>query len=62
MTVSSENRALFEKLGIATVRLDIPMGQFIETVGQQREALEWLAEQEARARRIESVRFWGCFF
>jgi hypothetical protein len=42
MTVSQQNREKFEKMGVAFVRLDVAMGQFIQTTAEQQKAFEWL--------------------
>jgi hypothetical protein len=59
MSVSPQNRAKFEKMGVAFVRLDIAMGQFIESNADQKEAFEWVNEQETRARKSSARQFWA---
>ena len=59
MTITPANRELFEKLGATTVRLDVHMGEFIQTVADQNQALEWLAEQDRATARREAFKYWA---
>jgi type IV secretory pathway component VirB8 len=46
-------------MGAAFVRLDIAMGQFIESNADQKEAFDWLHEQETIARKSRVRQFWA---
>ena len=46
-------------MGVAFVRLDIAMGQFIESNADQKEAFKWVYEQETIARKSSSRQFWA---
>jgi hypothetical protein len=58
MTITPNNRKLFESMGVHAVRTDL-LRAF---KGNQRippgEALEWLSEQEGKQRRRETWRYW----
>jgi hypothetical protein len=56
--ITAQNRARFEKMGPSFVRLDIAVGEFITTRGDQEQAFEWLNEKDLAARRREGFRYW----
>jgi hypothetical protein len=56
MTVRPQNRAKSEKMGVAFVRLDIAMGQFIVSDADQKEAFGWLNEEETS---VANLAFWA---
>jgi hypothetical protein len=58
MSIRPESRAKFEKLGIKFVRQDIIMGHSIQDGLENREAQEWMAEQQRKLEFRESIRYW----
>jgi hypothetical protein len=64
MTITSNNRKLFESMGVDAVRTDLLRAfegnQRIPPAGRH-EALEWLSEQEGKRRRRETRRYWFMF-
>ena len=59
MPIDPQNRALFEKIGLEVMRIDFPMGTVIPDGPARGQALEWIAEQEAKQRRRDTCRFWA---
>jgi hypothetical protein len=62
MTITPENRKLFESMGVDAVRTDLLRGfegnQRIPPGPGRHQALEWLSEQERKQRRRETWRYW----
>ena len=56
MTITPENRALFEKMGLDVVRIDFPFGSTIPDGPARGQALEWIGEQVAIKKRQEDRR------
>ena len=65
MTITPDNRKLFDSMGVDAVRTDLQRGfegnQRIPPGPGRHEALEWLSEQEHKQRRRETLRYWFMF-
>ena len=65
MTVTLNNRKLFESMGVDAVRTDLLRAfegnQKIPPGPGRHQALEWLSEQERKQRRRETRRYWFMF-
>jgi hypothetical protein len=57
VTVTPANRKRFERLGVATVRLDLQWGVFVEPGDDRNQALEWLAEQDRATACREAFKY-----
>jgi hypothetical protein len=62
-TISPDNRKQFESMGIEAVRVDLLRGfEVNERIARgpaRQEALDWLAEQDGKQRRRETIRYWS---
>jgi hypothetical protein len=58
MTITPEQRAKFEQLGIEFVRNDLALSPIIQDGAESLAALEWMHEQNMRLARRDAVRFW----
>jgi hypothetical protein len=62
MTITPDNRKLFESMGVDAVRTDLLRAfegnQRIPPGPGRHQALEWLSEQEGKQRRRETRRYW----
>jgi hypothetical protein len=62
MTITPNNRKLFESMGVDAVRTDLLRAfegnQRIPPGPGRHQALEWLSEQERKQRRRETLRYW----
>jgi hypothetical protein len=65
MTVTPNNRKLFESIGVDAVRTDLLRAfegnQRIPAGPGRHQALEWLSEQERKQRRRETLQYWLMF-
>jgi hypothetical protein len=61
MTISPEQRATFEQLGIDFVRNDVALSPIIQDGAESLAALEWMHEQNVRLARRDALRFWWMF-
>jgi len=58
MTISPEQPAKFEQLGLDFVRNDIALSPIIQDGAESAAALEWMHEQNMRLARRDALRFW----
>lgn len=65
MTITPDNRKLFESMGVDAVRTDLLRAfegnQRIPPGPGRHQALEWLSEQERKQRRRETWHYWFMF-
>ncbi len=59
MAIDPANRAVFEKLGLELVIIDMPIGSLIQDGAMRGQALEWIGEQRAIKQRQDDRRFWA---
>jgi hypothetical protein len=61
MTITPENRKLFDSMGVNAVCTDLQRGfegnQKVPPGPGRQEALEWISEQERKQRRRETLRY-----
>ena len=62
MSIRSESRAKFKKMGIKQVRFEIPKGidsTMLPEPQERKEAQEWLDEEQQRLERRDNCRYWA---
>jgi hypothetical protein len=63
MTITPDNRKMFQQMGTDAVRIDLLRGfegnERIPRGPARQEALDWLAEQDGKQRRRETRHYWG---